>query len=488
MFTRRFYETADMGANSILIEQARRLSLLVGNYSRAGFHHPGPAYMYVEAAGQSLLYDALHVVPAPWNGQLIALYALNAAFFATVVAVVYGWTRSLIGGAASMVVLAGFAVLHAGPLASDWMPYMYVPAFVAFIVATGSLAGGRAEDAWIVAVSGWFLIHGHACFLFFVPLMVATALITAAWPARGRLRAALRDLVHRQVIWVPVVVISAAFVLPIAIELLLHWPGYFADYVSFGKSSRAGAHSFAATIRYVTWFWGPGVWGFLAIVGFGLAAIAATWLTRGPVRRFLIGLLVVDVVASAGMVAYTAFGVDEITQQYIGFFYWAAPMVAVLVIAIAIAQRVPPVPVLAAAAAAIALIGVAAAPGTVTSTGLVDPERPVGTLATDPGIPVAVTAVARQAHGKMIVIYLDHNAWPSVTGFLVQAERTGVRACVRSSYWTNMMTKQFICTSAEAHAGTDFLFHDVPLTAPIPDTVAVLRESVVTTYQPASQP
>jgi hypothetical protein len=51
IFTTRLYEAADMGANSILIEQARHFTLLVGNYSRDHFHHPGPAYLYVQAAG-----------------------------------------------------------------------------------------------------------------------------------------------------------------------------------------------------------------------------------------------------------------------------------------------------------------------------------------------------------------------------------------------------------------------------------------------------
>ena len=92
LFTTRLYEDADMGANSILIEQARHFTLLVGNYSRYHFHHPGPAYMYVQAAGESLLWAWLHVVPTAWNGQLFAVYLLNSMFVAVVVGVGYGWT------------------------------------------------------------------------------------------------------------------------------------------------------------------------------------------------------------------------------------------------------------------------------------------------------------------------------------------------------------------------------------------------------------
>jgi hypothetical protein len=49
LFSAPEYEDADMGANSILIEQARRFTLLAGNYSREGFSHPGPAFLYVES-------------------------------------------------------------------------------------------------------------------------------------------------------------------------------------------------------------------------------------------------------------------------------------------------------------------------------------------------------------------------------------------------------------------------------------------------------
>jgi len=61
LFTRRLYEQGDAGANSILITQAKHFTLLVGNYSREGFNHPGPAYLYVQAAGEWLLDDTLHL-------------------------------------------------------------------------------------------------------------------------------------------------------------------------------------------------------------------------------------------------------------------------------------------------------------------------------------------------------------------------------------------------------------------------------------------
>ena len=211
-----------MGANSILIEQARHFTLLVGNYSRDHFHHPGPAYMYVQAAGESLFWAWLHLVPTPWNGQLLAAYALNGMFMALVVGVGYGWTRSLRGAAACFAVMVAFASVHPAVLSSDWMPYLYVAPYITFIVAAASVAAGRTRHAWIMALAGWFLIHGHACFLFFVPVISCAVLAAVLWPRRhrpGELGASVRSFfATQQRVWVPVAVISAVFAFPIVAE------------------------------------------------------------------------------------------------------------------------------------------------------------------------------------------------------------------------------------------------------------------------------
>jgi hypothetical protein len=186
LFADRLYEQGDAGANSILITQAKHFTLLVGNYSRQRFHHPGPAYMYVQAAGEFLFQNALHLVPTAWNAHMLSVFALNCVFVALAVGVVYGWTRSLRGAAACLAVFTGFIIAYPQIVNSDWMPNMYVLAYMVFVLAAGSLAAGRAQDAWIFALTGWFLIHGHACFLLFVPVVTAAVLAAALWPHRPR--------------------------------------------------------------------------------------------------------------------------------------------------------------------------------------------------------------------------------------------------------------------------------------------------------------
>jgi hypothetical protein len=470
LFTDRFYEASDAGANSILIQQALHFTLLIGNYSREGFNHPGPAYMYVQAAGQWLFLYALHLVPTAWNAHVLAVFALNSAFVALTTGVVYGWTRSLRGVAICLAVLLGFVATQPWILSLDWMPWMYVPTYMAFLVAAASVAAGASRDLWILTLTGWFLIHGHACFLFFVPVILAMVLAAVVW--RYGPRASLTAFLRARV-WVPVAVISAVFALPIVVNLALHWPGDFGQYFSYSSSSKAGGHGPAQVARYALWFWWRDgrMWvsALVPVVSYAAAIAAIVWLSRGAVRRFLAALLAINVVSTVAFACYAAVGIDYLSQYYIGYFYFSAPVITLLAIGVAVVHA-PPAPLGAALAAGAAVLGVVAfalAPATVVSTS-----------ETDKALPGAVRAVAAQAGGKTVVIRFNHNAWPDVTGFLVQAERTGVRACVQDPTWTFMMTRQFICTPGQIAGGAPFWFN-APAAPHGTAVIATLRYSQI---------
>jgi len=482
LFTTRLYEDADMGANSILIEQARHFTLLVGNYSRDHFHHPGPAYMYVQAAGESMFWAWLHVVPTAWNGQLLAVYVLNGMFVAFVVGVGYGWTGSLRGAAACFAAVVAFAAVHPAVLSSDWMPYLYVPTYIAFLAAAASVAAGRGRDAWMLALTGWFLIHGHACFLFFVPVISCAVLAAVLWPRRHSLGVSVRSFFATQRrVWAPVAVISAVFAVPIVVNLVLHWPGQFGDYLAYMSSKKSGGHSVARAVRDALWYWWPyrNAW-VIPVAGYAVAAAVTRWLAPVPLRRFLTALLAVNAVSSLAFLYYATSGIDVLSEHYVGYFYWSAPVITLLVIAVGVVEALP-LPLGAAAvigAAVLALATLAMAPDTHTSTNRSDPAVLGSGPDTDPALPGAVSELAARSGGRMIVLRFAHYSWPDVTGFLVQAERTGVRACVANPAWTVIVTSQFICTSTEITDGRVYWFRH---TAPRGSTViGRLRQAVVT--------
>jgi len=451
LFDTRLYEGGDSGANSILIEQAKRFTLLVGNYSREHFNHPGPAYLYVQAFGEWLTRDVLHIVPTDWNGQLIAVLALDSAFVALAVGIVYGWTRSVRGAAGCFAVVLGFVAAHPQIISSGWMPYLYVPTFFVFLLAAASVAAGRSRDLWVLTLSGWFLIHGQACFLFFVPVIILPVIGAALWPHRRGLPASagafFRD--HRGA-WISSLVISAVFLLPIAINLMLHWPGDFGKYFAYGNSAQAGGHSLRAVVRYALWFWWPHQHALLVPLAlYAIAILVTVTLARDPLRRFLLAVLGINVVASIAFLVYAAVGIDDLSGYYIGYFYWSVPFLTVLVAVVALLQAAT-----AKLLTPFITLGTAAALGAVALV----PGLRADVHDNDPALPRVVAALAARDPGQPIVIHIDHDAWVDTTGFLVQAERTHVRACVDQPSWTFMMTGQFICTAHEVATGVRYRF------------------------------
>ncbi|HEY6791607.1 MAG TPA: hypothetical protein VI365_30270 [Trebonia sp.] len=458
------YERSDQAANSILIEQARRFTLLTGIYSRTGIDHPGPAYLYPRAWTEQLFWAATRLVPTAFNGQLIAVYVMSGLFAAFVVVIAYGWTERVRGALACLAVVFIFAYLHPPIFSSDWLSYSYVPTYFAFLIAVASVAAGRLQDVWIMVVTGWFLIEGHVAFLLFVPVLSLVALAGLAWPRRHRLGAALRSFVggHRR-IWGPALAISAVFALPMIVNLILHWPGYWGKYLTLsGEHGGGSAPTLRQVVAYALWFWRPlrhtlvpvhYSW-LIPVVAYLVAGVATATLARGPVRRFLTALLVVNTVSSALLLVFVDKGIDQVApgNHYICYFYWSAPAIMLLVVALAVAEALPSAVsvLLAAAVATAACVAFALAPAANTVN--------VDDSAFEPALPHAVSVLAARSSGKPIVIRLGHGTWSEMVGFLVQAERSNVRACLADPAWKYMVTSQFICTPEQVAHGATYTF------------------------------
>jgi hypothetical protein len=262
------------------------------------------------------------------------------------------------------------------------------------------------------------------------------------------------------------------------LNLALHWPGDFGKYISYGGSGRAGGHGAEQVVRYALWFWWPHRHAWLVpLLGYPVALAAVHWLTRGRLRRFLLALLAVNVVSSLAFLFYVAVGIDNLRAYYIGYFYWSAPLITVLVIVLAALEGKPRPGVegsvltrrlttgVAVLAAAAAVAGLAVIPG----------ARTPSTNDIDESLPHVVAALAARAAGRTIVLHIDQPAWVETAGFLVQAERSGVKACLHDPWFTFLMTKQFICTPAQTASGQAYWFY-TPRGLP-PHTQVLLRFS-----------
>ncbi|PYI90475.1 MAG: hypothetical protein DME97_17515 [Verrucomicrobia bacterium] len=177
------YEMGDLAANSLQIIRAKHFAPVLGNYSRFGFYHPGPAFFYVYAASEALFHDALHVVPTPLNAQLIGLYALSAFFFSATLGVISRWLDSeaakwflsiaLLLAAWHFSAVGEFYNLNfARPgLFSIWPPCVLVFPFLCFLIAAASVAAGGGRDLPLMTLAACFVVHSHVGMpLFVVPI------------------------------------------------------------------------------------------------------------------------------------------------------------------------------------------------------------------------------------------------------------------------------------------------------------------------------
>ena len=171
--------------------------------------------------------------------------------------------------------------------------------------------------------------------------------------------------------------------------------------------------------------------------------------------------------SSLAFLYYAMAGIDVLSRHYDGYFYWSAPVITLLVIVLGVVEAMPlPLGAVAAVGAAVlALAALAVAPQTRTSTNSSDPAVLSSGQDTDAALPGAVSALAARSAGRMIVLRFDHESWSDVTGFLVQAERTGVRACVADPVYTFIVTSQFICTRSDIAHGRVYWLAPLPRAA-----------------------
>lgn len=470
-------EGGDFAANSIITYQAKHFDLLVGNYSRLHFSHPGPSFFYVQAFGEWLFYDLLRVVPSPWNAHALIILALNSALVAMTLAVLSRWVRSWpVVGVAAAVMVVYFAV-NGNLVADIWMPFMYFPPFLLLLTAAASVAAGRTKDLWALVLAGGFLVHGHAAFLLFVPVIAVMALVMLVYHHRGSRLAALRKYPRD---WLLMAGVVGLFLLPIVIKLALHWPGEFGKYLSYGQSDIAGGHSVTEAVTFAMRFWpgrdghlwpgqpGPPMPGhrvaplYIALALFGGVVALAWWQRKQAIGRFLLAAAALAALATGLLIVYAVRGIDDLSEEYTGWFSHAVPLLLVVLVAIGLAEPLRRSrwavhraigPVLVSVMVMATLMAAAA------STTL---RTPAGHIT---NIPYAIDVIRSRTGGNPALLETQHDAWATMTALVIAGHRNGQRICVVDPFWTFMVTSEFVCDERDLRSGTRFLL-SVPGSTP----------------------
>ncbi len=488
LFSTKIYENLDFAANTIAVLQAKHFHLLTGNYSKEGFYHPGPAFLYAMAAGESFFHDLLHAVPTPWNGQLLAILLLNAALLATSLMVIARHAGSVPVTLACLVVVLVLVAVHPLAVNSEWMPYVYFTPALLLLVSGASVGTGQTTDLPFLALGGWLCINGQAEFLFFVPICVLVSLA-------GLIAAHRRDLPGlfrgRGRDWAGALAVTAVLAGPIAAYTLLHWPGQFGHYLAYARTAPNRIHhTLAVSVAYTLRFWWPGipvssadVGGFYVGLILGILALAVTLRCPLPrLRRFLAWSLVMAGLMTVLFIYYAQRSIvdKDLTQAYLGYFYWAAPLLVAMVAAAGAAAYLDHHR--GAVLALAAVVTAAAVVAAVVPQHRDNPGDPPARYLGVPQIPHADQVLAAQARGRPIVLRIGLHDWPDTVGIVAYADRVGQRTCVVGrKMWAVLFRAQSICTSSEIRTGVSLWVWPTDQRRPPGYTVvAALPQTVVT--------
>jgi hypothetical protein len=431
---------------------ASRAQLLVGPYSRYGWHHPGPLYFYLLAPVYTL---AGRSTPGLSAGALL----INIA---SIILLAWVLVRNA-GGWLTVVVTASMAlyVWRLAPLlASPWNPHVVVLPLAALAVVAAAVASGDIGLLPLGVGLASFVMQTH---LGVVPttLAVSAVLALATWQAA-------RDATprRRRTVIAAAAVVAVLWAVPLG-EQVSAAPGNMTAIWRFFSSPTRGHQTIAAT--YAAWSdmvtgiarpdfrvaggsefrrsrWRPA----RTVAGCEMAALTAIALiARRRRRRFEAALASVLLLALAIAFAAVTRIHDVIIDHEV---FWisalgalAAATIAAAVVSAAWRSDVPKR--LAAwaavcACAAAAYVGFGELSATTKRTFDPDPARRAAAVIGD--------ALERRVRstGVRPLIQIDQDEWPVASGALLHLQRSGLAFAVEDD-WLAMFTEHARSTGAE---------------------------------------
>jgi hypothetical protein len=417
------YEYMDQAANSLLMRDSLSMGMFHGNYSRVGFNHPGPIFLWIQAAFELVFYRITGLLATPYNAHILGAIVIAAGFLSVTAARL---ARSEGTGAAiAFVALVLFAhVLQPGLFSYDWLPNLYLGPFALFTLAfADSLRGRRAGRA--LAISTGFLVHGHVMFL---GLCGGPLLFLAVRRIRKSGWMFWREATEnsaRTTDRFAVSTIAAIFFAPLIIDVGLlgtsNWRHVFA-FRHAPKAPRSLWDSMQFLAKVLTFSQPMLIPVLVAGIVLGLVMIH-----RHGWRGAWLWTVVAVVVPGFG---YAHFGVDEQTYLYTVLFLVAAAIIfaAVLLNRVFVTRSIA--------------IRSSTTLAVLATLSLLLPLAPIESGAA--WIPRADAAVSAAAHGRSVRL-LGQNDWAGTVALLVRLEREGKPACVVTKPLAVLVTPQRIC-------------------------------------------
>lgn len=224
----------DFGANALQVQNAKHFRELLGNYSRWGFHHPGPALFYWYA-----LFETILPRLSPIAAEIVGGMVLQILLILTALSMTGRHLKLRAFLPIAVAVLSVHLSFTESGLTSIWPPHILIGIFLSFALFAILVADGSTKALPFFVMCCCLLVHGHVAQpMFVVPIFTLSTVLWFRQNDGDRLKAHLATSA----------VILAVFILPILIDLTKGADSNFARIIEHIKEHSGEAQSIRLAI------------------------------------------------------------------------------------------------------------------------------------------------------------------------------------------------------------------------------------------------
>jgi hypothetical protein len=450
LFVTPLIENGDAAANAIQVQNAKHLHELLGNYSRWHFHHPGPFFFYLFGAGEAILYNLLHLVPAPLNGEYLAQITFNVICLFLAIYIFHVNVRrplfpAFAISASTLFLYVVYTAIPYSAINPIWPPYVGIFCYLLLASSAASVAAGTWKHLPILAASAMILIHGHVAQVMFASVLAIGALSIAAYREfqRGNLRRAANEYRYQ---FLASATIVALFLTPIAIDYATRHPNNIHQIRLYLRQHRGEHNSVPTTLLYVasffTFYQNPEIplsnpsatfqnifnpqqflslyWSIFLFLGlFTLISYFGRLRDTSLFVRFVFAESVLVIV----MFIYWSWRITGGMYNFNGFFFFSVQLLVLLGLGALICNLAGPP---RGTRREIALACASAAP-------LVLLAGVLNGYPTDPNV-LPVVSQLKARHLKRVELVMQGETWPTAAGVASYLNRAGIFFCVEPDW------------------------------------------------------
>ena len=312
------YPVGDLAADMLLANQIDTKGyLLTGQYSRFGFHHPGPFFFYLTHLFESIFSSYLPSRAAAWT---LAMIFFNSIFLALSAQLAFKKSPQLFSDIIKRVMFVIVIVYYLRNYAiSTWPPDKIVIPFMTFLLTLPYIAKRDLRYFPYSILISFILFHGRVDSPIFTFLPLLCVMIFAFLKEKSPLTSSeWRNILGG-------VIIGFVFLFPILVDISIHRPSNLALIIGSMHQLTIASSSWWDVTKYLVGYWKESIglifYPFIVLFIFMGKKMAEDWFNKA-----------IFIVSSLETVIFLIYfkSTPPPLQHYMAEFYLAVPLLIIV--------------------------------------------------------------------------------------------------------------------------------------------------------------